>query len=488
MAEIFNPNFNDMPEQVEENKAHISELKRNYFRVYRASIDLNSSDYGIQKELTDIGNRSIDNCCLISRNGNLFQINGENDEQTIVFIEFVCALTGPAGPAGQVGSRGPIGRTGPQGIQGPTGPVGPTGPTGATGATGVQGPIGPVGPKGDNGNSFEVKNSAVSFNDLPSADTQPLGTAYFVGATYPRDVYVCVEFEGTKIWQNQGKLQGPTGPVGPQGIPGETGPTGATGPVGPQGIPGPQGIQGIEGEGFSFMGTWVSDNEYYKNDIVTYAVNGNRSAYVLISDSLIGGTTPPNQDVINWQIFATGVKGDTGETGPVGPQGIPGETGATGDMGPQGPVGPQGPQPPLTNTISSSSPNNEAPSAKAVYDYLQSFFPVGSVYVTYTNTSPAGFIGGSWTAMGQKTIGTTLSVVKDSTATGGRGIMRFSQEGTNAEVGITCGDAVSSGSSGNARLYCASGSTNNYSEIAYKSGLAVSQASTIQLYFWRRTA
>lgn len=129
---------------------------------------------------------------------------------------------------------------GSQGIQGLRGLTGPQGEQGPQGERGEIGPVGPVGP------------------------------------------------------------QGPTGATGPQGL---TGPTGATGPQGIQGlqgIQGPQGDPGPQGEGFNFMGEWVSENEYFKNDVVYY----DGSSYILITETLVGSTTTPDQDSTNWSIIA----------------------------------------------------------------------------------------------------------------------------------------------------------------------------------------
>ena len=101
-----------------------------------------------------------------------------------------------------------------------------------------------------------------------------------------------------------------TGPQGPQGLTGPQGPQGETGPQGPQGA---AGQDGADGQGFNFMGSWVSNNEYFKDDVVTYvAADGTVSSYVLIADTLVGSTTPPPQDAINWAVFAKGVAGASG--------------------------------------------------------------------------------------------------------------------------------------------------------------------------------
>ena len=220
--------------------------------------------------------------------------------------------TGPQGPAGATGPQGP---QGPQGVQGPTGAIGPAGPVGPQGPQGVQGVQGLQGEKGASGNDFTIRGFVSSTASLPELSINDVGTAYLVGTSTPRQVYLWgYNEQGVLTWSNQGYLQGPVGPQGLQGVQGIQGPVGATGPQGetgaegpqgPQGNQGPQGPvgpQGPQGEGFNFMGSWVSANEYYKNDVVTY----NGSSYVLISESLIGSTATPDTDTTNWSVMTQG--------------------------------------------------------------------------------------------------------------------------------------------------------------------------------------
>lgn len=308
MAVVFDPKFLSLPQQVQKNKNDIEKLKEQVFVVYKTSVALNETDHSIQSNLTniDVETSPLENAFILSANGLVFKIESLSEDKLTVFINFYSnfqgpqgeiGLTGPAGPqgiqgvkgdpgatgpkgeTGATGPKGETGATGPQGIQGLQGPAGATGPTGATGPQGIQGM---QGPKGDNGNAFVITGTVDSTSDLPLASLQNLGIAYFVGTVPPRDVYVCLEYNGAYVWQNQGKLQGPVGPQGEQGV---TGATGATGPTGPQGPVGPQGETG-----------------------------------------------------------ATGPVGPQGETGATGPQGPTGETGATGPAGPQGETGPQGPK------------------------------------------------------------------------------------------------------------------------------------------------
>lgn len=276
--------------------------------------------------------------------------------------------TGPQGPQGiqgvkgDTGATGPQGPTGPQGSQGVQGEAGPKGDKGDTGNTGPQGPQGPQGvqglqgERGASGNDFTINGYVSSTASLPELTANEVGTAYLVGTSTPRLVYLWGYDElGVLGWSNQGYLQGPqgpqgiqgvqgiqgptgdtgpkgdtgetgaTGPQGPKGDTGDVGPTGATGPEGPQGpqgLQGPQGIQGVQGlqgiqgetgpqgEGFNFMGAWVSGNDYSKNDVVTY----NGSSYVLITNTLVGSTATPDTDTTNWSVMAKSGSGETSAT------------------------------------------------------------------------------------------------------------------------------------------------------------------------------
>ncbi len=102
----------------------------------------------------------------------------------------------------------------PQGEQGVQGPQGPRGERGEQGLPGINGENGRDGKDGKDGKSFNIIGSVTSTSQLPQ--TAPAGTAYFVGASAPRDVYVFAT--ATNAWVNQGKLQGPRGEAGPQGV------------------------------------------------------------------------------------------------------------------------------------------------------------------------------------------------------------------------------------------------------------------------------
>lgn len=171
-------------------------------------------------------------------------------------IQGVQGLQGPQGEQGEPGIQGPQGIQGPKGDKGDKGETGATGATGAAGATGPMGPKGDKGDKGDSGNDFTIEGYVSSTASLPQDLTSAdIGTAYLVGTTTPRKVYLWGYDEtGVLGWSDQGYLQGPKGDKGEQGEQGikgdkgDTGETGATGPQGPQGEQGPQGIQGIQGE------------------------------------------------------------------------------------------------------------------------------------------------------------------------------------------------------------------------------------------------
>ena len=253
-------------------------------------------DQGVQGEKGDKGNTGAQGPQGIQGVQGLQGPQGEQGEPGIQGPQGIQGPKGDKGDKGDTGETGATGAPGPQGIQGIQGPKGDKGDTGATGATGAVGPTGPKGPKGDkgdkgdSGNDFTIKGYVSSTASLPQDLTSTdIGTAYLVGTTTPRKVYLW-GYDETEVlgWSDQGYLQGPKGDKGEQGeqgIKGDKGDTGETGPQGPQGEPGPQGIQGEKGD--------------------------------------------------------TGATGATGATGPQGPQG---EQGPQGIQGLQGEAGPQGPQ------------------------------------------------------------------------------------------------------------------------------------------------
>lgn len=141
-----------------------------------------------------------------------------------------------------------------------------------------------------------------------------------------------------------GKVVGSVGATGAKGATGPQGPKGDTGPQGPKGDTGAKGATGAQGP---------------------TGPTGPRGAT---------GAQGPQ-----------GPKGATGATGPQGPQGAKGATGAAGAEGATGPTGPRGATGP-TGPRGATGPTN-----------LLAMYPIGSVYIAYTSTSPASRFGGNWT-------------------------------------------------------------------------------------------
>lgn len=254
-------------------------------------------------------------------------------------IQGVQGLQGPQGEQGEPGIQGPQGIQGPKGDKGDKGETGATGATGAAGATGPMGPKGDKGDKGDSGNDFTIEGYVSSTASLPQNLTAAdIGTAYLVGTTTPRKVYLW-GYDETEIlgWSDQGYLQGPKGDKGEQGEQGikgdkgDTGETGATGPQGPQGEQGPQGIQGLQGESGpqgpqGIQG--VQGEQGVKGDTGT-SVTGLDIA--LNSSTTDGNLYDVTTELSDGSTISAGqFIAPKGPEGPAGPQGSPGPTGESG--------------------------------------------------------------------------------------------------------------------------------------------------------------
>lgn len=274
-------------------------------------------------------------------------------------------LKGDQGPAGPRGEAGPQGEQGPRGLQGERGPQGEQGIPGERGADGT-----------------------MTFEDLTDEQRESLkgdkgekGDKGDPGPQGPEGPRGLQGEQGPRGEQGDPGEAGPAGETGPQGPRGERGPMGETGPEGPQGETGPQGIQGIQG------------------------IQGPR-----------------------------GEKGENGDMGPEGPAGPRGEQGIPGPEGPQGPSGENGAgvssayvdddgrlMLELTDgtTLDAGkvmgkirySEDGEPPEQlqegdillvrdEAVNDLqaglLSLVYPVGSIYMSANNVSPAVFLGGTW--------------------------------------------------------------------------------------------
>lgn len=187
--------------------------------------------------------------------GDVFLIESVVGGVVTTSMTLVTALRGPQGEKGDKGDKGEKGDTGEFGslsvgtvitgepgtnadvkISGEPGnqvadftiPRGDVGPVGPQGEQGIQGEKGEKGETGADGSSFVINKECDYATDLPTASEELAGTAYFVGVSEPRDVYVCVydEDEQEYRWSNQGPLsgtQGIQGEKGEDGIDGEDG-------------------------------------------------------------------------------------------------------------------------------------------------------------------------------------------------------------------------------------------------------------------------
>ena len=116
--------------------------------------------------------------------------------------------------------------------------------SGPQGEPGPQGPTGPQGEPGTQGIGLRYVGRVATVSALPATATH--GDVYIADDTGNAHVWNST----TSVWDDAGKIVGPTGPQGPQGEIGPQGPTGAdstvAGPAGPQGEVGPQGPTGAD--------------------------------------------------------------------------------------------------------------------------------------------------------------------------------------------------------------------------------------------------
>ena len=382
---VYNEKYLNLPEQVQKNKDDIEYLFENGL-LFTAKGDYQDN---VQYDKND----------LVYYNGasyvaDIANIGYQPDINPDKWQKLCEGIPGPQGPRGEagmsiVGPQGPqgepgVGVEGPQGPQGPagngishiiktgsdglvdtytivfnngqtsfftvtngrpgaTGQMGPQGVPGVQGLPGVglvgpQGPRGEKGEKGDNGNSFIIVGSVNDVNQLPQASTQQAGTAYFVGATIPRLVYVVDLITGT--WINQGYLQGPKGETGEQGPAG----VGVEGPQGPAGVQGLQGVPGVGvadvqdvgyvdmGNGYTANNINVTYTDQGSDEFIVYTKNGTNAGFgtptASVSNTVgtpsvtVTATGPDTAKVFNFAFSnLKGQKGDTGATGASGANG-----------------------------------------------------------------------------------------------------------------------------------------------------------------------
>lgn len=191
MSEIFNPNYNSLPKQVEINRRDIEELKSIVKQAYSTTFEYGESSGIVTIALTstsipqdtDIG--AYDRY-LITADGYLLEtISISLDPETdikMVNAQMVADIKGPAGERGL------------QGLPGEPGPAGPAGPAGT---------------------SFQITGYAETIAELPAVGQ--VGDAYAVGTSDPKDIYVWVTSPQSE-WVNLGSMQGPKGDTGETGL------------------------------------------------------------------------------------------------------------------------------------------------------------------------------------------------------------------------------------------------------------------------------
>lgn len=144
----------------------------------------------------------------------------------------------------------------------------------------VKGEKGERGEKGEAGKGFHILGTYATVEALAAAVTDAeQGDFYNVGAAAPYTIYMWDDAQG---WQNQGKLQGPTGAKG------DTGATGATGAAGKDGANGATFTPAVSEDGTL---SWTNDKSLANPESVN--IRGPKG-----------------------ETGAQGSKGDTGAAGP----------------------------------------------------------------------------------------------------------------------------------------------------------------------------
>lgn len=193
-----------------------------------------------------------------------------------------------------------------------------------------------------------------------------------------------------------------------------------------------------------------------KNDAPTVEI-GNTATGSAGSQASVTNSGTDTQVVLNFTI----PKGDRGEQGLKGDQGEQGPQGPKGDTGPRGPRGYNG--------------------SDATADPLDCW-PKGSVYISYTSTSPASLFGGSWTK-----ISGYFPYFGSGTSTGGSQSLKLTESylpcyRVSQELSSSFGLAnPNQGFGGRAMVYKQSSALNNQSYIDKRPPYQT-------LYAWRRTS
>lgn len=341
MSEIFNPNYRDMPTQVEKNKKDIEILQGKVVNPFYTALENGTQDPWVipfsQTSLAELYSASsiatespefYETLYLISKDSHLLKINSVTYNSGTQIYEvtarFVCDLKGEKGDTGDDGVTPDIlaNATINSSVGTPSVTVVKTGtdanPTFTFNFANLKGETGLAGEQvyttlyvdGEQSVGYQL-TLPISQTDIPS--DIPVGALDDLLLTASANLYTNLEITTSGgVKYVTGELN--TNVKGPKGDTGETGETGATGPQGPQGIQGPKG-----------------------DDAVSLSIG-----------TVVGGATADatltSDGQGNYELDLQLPKGDTGETGPQGPQGIQGIQGETGATGPQGPQGIQGPK------------------------------------------------------------------------------------------------------------------------------------------------
>ena len=235
-----------------------------------------------------------------------------------------------------------------------------------------RGDTGPQGPKGDTGTGLTILGTYATVSALQTAVTNPsIGDMYNVGTVAPYNIYL---WDGS-AWVDQGQLQGAKGDTGAPG-------TAATVSVGTVSTGAAGSDAAVTNSG--------TENAAVLNFTIPRGSDG------------VSGTTP-NLKVGNTTTLAAGSqatvtrRAGSPDSAPIFDFGIPqGAKGDGADITIDSAMSSTSTNP-VQNAVITAALNGKANTVHShVAKDISNLYPVGSIYMSTSSTSPASIYGGTW--------------------------------------------------------------------------------------------